>query len=149
LIEAAEAAAEEYCGSKFVTQTWDQYFDRFAAQLVLAFPPDGTVESVKYVDGDGDEQTLSTDVWEQGEVNGIGVVRLKHNQSWPSDIRNHPDSVIVRFTCGYGSANQVPRPIRQAIEIHAAHNFEYREGEKNVPLAFFRLLGPYVFRRPC
>ena len=148
LTTAAQSAAEEYCWSKFITQTFDQYFDSFADMLVLQFPPAGTVAYVHYIDTDGVEQTLSTDVWEQGEVDGVGVVRRKFNQSWPTDVRAHPDSVIVRFTCGYGDASNVPQPIKQAIEIHAAHYYEFREGEENLPPAFKHLLGPFVYRRP-
>ncbi len=147
LVTAAQAAAEEYTWSKFCTQTWDQYFDSCIDQLELSFPPVGTVAYVHYIDTDGVEQTLSTDVWEQGEVDGVGVVRLKFNQVWPT-IRLHPDSVIVRFTCGYGGPDDVPQPIKQAIEIHAGHFYEFREGEEMMPPAFKHLLGPYIYRRP-
>ena len=145
LIIAAELAAEVFCTSKFVTQTWDQYFDRFTDPLVLAFPPLDTVSYVHYIDADGVEQTLSTDVWEQAAVLGAGIVRLKYDQSWP-DARAHPDSVIVRFSCGYGAAASVPQAIRQAIAIHAAHFFEFREGEQPVPASFARLLWPFSYR---
>ena len=148
LTAAAQTAAEEYTWSKFITQTWDQYFDSFTNILELRFPPAGTVAHVHYIDTDGVEQTLSTDVWEQGEVDGIGVVRRKFNQSWPTDVRSHPDSVIVRFSCGYGDADDVPQPIKQAIEIHAAHYYEFREGEENLPSAFKHLLGPFTYREP-
>ncbi len=147
LIASAQAAAEEYTWSKFCTQTWDQYFDGFTGELELSFPPIGTVAYVHYIDTDGVEQTLSTDVWEQGEVNGEGVVRLKYNQTWPT-ARDHPDSVIVRFTCGYGGKADVPQPIKQAIEIHVGHFFEFREGEEMLSPAFKHLLGPYTYREP-
>jgi len=147
LIVAAEAAAEEFCLSKFVTQTWDQYFDGFAEPLVLSLPPVGTVSYVHYIDADGVEQTLSTDVWEQAELLGVGIVRRKYDQSWP-DVRTHPDSVIVQFSCGYGAAASVPQPIRQAIAVHAAHFFQFREGEQPVPESFARLLCPHSYRTP-
>lgn len=101
--------------TQFLTATFDQYFDTFDdAPFVLDRPPVGTVSSVKYYDTSSVLQTLSADVWEQGDQNGLGVVRLAYNQTWPT-CRGHTDDIVIRFTAGYGGVNDVPATIRHAI----------------------------------
>ena len=147
LLRDAREAAEGFCWAKFLQQTWDEYFDSFASPLVLTHQPVSSLTHVKYTDTGGTEQTLGTSVYELGEVNGKGVVRLKYDQTWPSGVRGHPDVVVVRYLCGYGDErHEVPHNVRAAIKIHAAHCYEFRELEKPIPDAFYRLLRPYSFR---
>lgn len=144
LIDEAIERAESYTRRRFISQTWKQYFDEFNDPLCLRYPPLIAVASdaVTYVDSNGDTQTLASTVWETGEVDGIGVVRLKYNQSWPS-TRAHEDVVIVQYSCGYGTAaTDVPAPIRKAIRTYAAYFFRHREGGE-VPRAFYDDLLPY------
>jgi uncharacterized phiE125 gp8 family phage protein len=145
-IVAARQAAEAATWSRFCTQTHKAYYDNFA-QLSrrLPYPPLSSVTSVKYTDTDGTLQTVSTDVWEAGEELGIGIVRLKVDQSWPTDVRSHPDSVVVEFVCGYGDASDVPLSVKAAIVLHvqAAH---FHRDAMEVPKAFYDLLGPYSYR---
>ena len=143
LIAEAITAAEVYTRRRFCTQTWDQYFDAFTDPLRLSYPPLSSVTSITYTDTDEAEQTVETSVYELGEDNGIGLVRLQYNEDWPTDVLNQPDSVKVRFVCGYGAASAVPGPIKAAIRVHAAHHFLHREGEEAVPKAFYDLLSPY------
>lgn len=146
MLEEATRAAEEYTWSRFISQTWDAYCDRFAdLKNGLPYPPASSVTSVTYVDTDGDTQTVSTDTWELGEEMGIGVVRLKYDQSWPTDVRSHSDAVIVRLICGYGAASAVPQGIKAAIILHAGAAYECRE-QFDSPRAFCNLLGPYSYR---
>jgi uncharacterized phiE125 gp8 family phage protein len=141
LIKGAQRAAEGYLRRKLITQTWIQYFDGFADPLELRFPPLSSITSVKYIDTAGATQTLATSVWEAGEENGVGVVRRKYDQTWPS-TRAHEDVVWVEFVCGYGAKAVVPEPIKAAIRVHAAYFYRKREGGE-VPDAFFDLLRPF------
>lgn len=146
LLDAAEDDAEEYTWRKFLTQTWDQYFDAFADPLYLPYPPLSSIESITYTDTSGDTQTLATTVYEAGEENGIGTVRRKYNQSWPAS-RSHEDAVKVRFVCGYGDEDDVPERIKHAIRLHAAWFFRNREGEMVLPGAFRQLLSSFQASR--
>lgn len=141
LLDAGEADAEEYTCRKFLTQTWDQYFDGFEDPVCLRYPPLASVTSVEYVDPDGDTQTLSTDVYEVGSQLGIGAVRRKVDQDWP-DTQSHEDVVTVRFVCGYGDPEDVDERIKQAIRVHALHHFRYREGQK-MTVTWKDLLSPF------
>jgi uncharacterized phiE125 gp8 family phage protein len=147
LLDAAEDEAETFCWRKFITQTWDQYFDGFSDPLVLAFAPVSSITSISYLDENGTTQTLATSVYELAEVDGLAVVRLKYNQSWPT-TRAHEDVVTVRFICGYGAATAVPQRIIQAIAVHAAWAYRNREGDvEKLPETFHRLLRPFRLQR--
>lgn len=141
LLQAAEAEAEEYCWRRFLTQTWDQFFDEFEDPLYLRYPPLSSVTSVGYTDSNGDSQTLATSVYEAGEENGIGTVRRKYNQTWP-DTRSHEDVITVRFVCGYGDSEDVPERIKHAIRVHVGWYYRNREGQP-MPEGFHNLLSPF------
>ena len=144
LAEALDAA-ELHTSSRFITQTWTAYYDRFA-DLVhgLPFAPAASITSVTYVDTDGDTQTVDSSVYELGTKYGIGRVRLKHDQSWPTDVRLHEDVVIVKAVYGYGAKAAVPLSIKAAIILHAANAYDQR-GEAVVPRAFYNLLARYNY----
>ncbi len=154
LITTARKALEEMYWTQFITATYDQYFDRFAGELKLRKPPLGNVTSVTYTDIGGSSQTVETSVWEEGLVDGVGVVRLKYQQTWPSDARGHPDTVVVRFTGGYGEADAVPGPIRHAMKLLCGHLHQHRElvvvGTiiAQLPMSVGALMTPYSFKEP-
>ena len=154
LITVARKTLEQAHWTQFCTATWDQYFDAFGDPMTLRRPPVGTVASVKYTDTDGDEQTVAATVWEQGLINNVGVVRLAYNQTWPSGVRDHPDSVVVRFTAGYGGAAAVPEDVRHAMKLFCGHLYENRERiitgttVAKVPFAVEHLMQPSSFAEP-
>lgn len=152
LIKVARRSLEEWTWSAFVTQTWDQWFDGFVDPLKLSKPPVASITSVTYTDTAGAEQTLATSVYELGEQDGIGVVRRKYNQTWPT-TRAHPDVVKVRFVAGVAVAS-VATGIQHAIKLLAAHLFENREplviGQRiaveQVPHTVQALIAPHSYR---
>lgn len=145
LLKAARQEAENATWAVLITQTWEQYFDAFTDPLVLDVQPVQSITSITYTDSNGDTQTLAASYYELGEENGRGIVRLKYNQTWPT-TRDHADVVKVTFKAGYGDdPENVPEYIKAAIRIHAAHYYEHREGEKDLPDAFFRLLDGDTF----
>ncbi len=127
LITKARTYIEEKEWRAHITQTWDFYFDSFGSRLCLSKPPNQSITTVKYVDTDGSTQTVTSSIYELGEQDGIGFVRLAYNQDWPSDVRSHPDTVIVQAVCGYGGVSSVPATTKHAITLLAAHWYELRE----------------------
>jgi uncharacterized phiE125 gp8 family phage protein len=146
-ITGAREAAEGYTQSRYITQTWDDSFDSFWWDMVLAQQPVQSITSVTYTDTDGDTQTLANTVYELGTLHGLGILRLKFNQTWPTDVQRHPDAVTVRYVAGYGLAVDVPQRIKQAIELYVSHFNEAREGEDPLSRSFQNMLGPYCFKR--
>ena len=152
LIGSAIATLQAEHWTQFCTATYDQYFDAWpAVHFLLRRNPAGTVASVKYTDRDGDEQTVSTDVWEQADEDGRGIVRLKYGQSWPSDWRGHPDDIVIRYTCGYGTRVVVPAPIKHAIRLWVADSYAFPETVSPLrlsptPRTVDALMAQYSFR---
>jgi len=152
LITVARRSLEELTWGVFVTQTWDQWFDGFADPLKLRKPPVASITSVTYTDSNGDSQTLASSVYELGDDNGIGIVRLQYDQTWPT-TRGHPDVVTVRFISGVAVAS-VATGIKHAIKLLAAHLFENREplviGQRisveQIPHTVEALIAPYSYR---
>jgi uncharacterized phiE125 gp8 family phage protein len=147
LLDVAEDAAEQFTWRKFLTQTWDQYFDGFDDPLRLKYGDASSITSISYTDEDGDSQTLAATVYELGEEDGGPVVRRKYNQEWAT-TRAHEDVVVVRFVCGYGAATAVPQRVHQAIRVHAAWDYRNREGQAMpLPNTFYQLLRPFRLMR--
>jgi uncharacterized phiE125 gp8 family phage protein len=144
-ITAAVEAAESVTRSRCITQTWDDSFDTFADTLCLAQQPVQSITSVTYTNTDGDPTVVAATVYELGQRHGLSFVRLKFEQVWPTDVRLHPDSVVVQYVAGYGLAVDVPTRIKQAIELYTSHFNEMREGETPLSCAFAQMLAPYSF----
>lgn len=117
------------------------------SSLILPYGPVGTIESVKYLDLAGVEQTLDEGLF---ELTG-DVLRLAHGQAWPSP-RGDAECVRIRYTAGWETAD-VPAPIKAAILLLVGHWFANREGVTTgqaaieTPMAVDRLLAPYRYLR--
>jgi hypothetical protein len=127
-------------GRALITQTWDYIGDGFPGWatsfrpffsgerqrdwpewyydqgISLPLAPVQSIDAVKYLDGDGAEQTVDAAIYRL--VSGDpGLLVPAHAEAWPSAeaVRG---AVTIRFTCGYGDAGpDVPENIRQAITI--------------------------------
>ena len=82
--------------------------------------------SVVYIDTDGATQTVSSSVYDVDIDQEPGRLRLAYSESWPSDRRSTPNSVIIRFVAGYGDADAVPETIKAAIKLLVGHLYEHR-----------------------
>ncbi len=149
LITAAREHVETVTGRALITQTWDQWHDRFASEHKICRSPLQSVTSIQYVDTSGNTQTVSTSTYTVDTAAVPGVVRLAYGQSWPS-TRDEANAVTIRFVAGYGDdGKDVPMPIRHAILLLAAHWYEFREAvviggtPLSVPMAFDTLIAPY------
>lgn len=103
-------AGNGWLGRALRPQTWEWRAAAFpAGEIVLPYPPQIAVSSVKYLDPDGVDTTLSSSTGYR--VFGLGVdtrcarIVPPYGGSWPA-ARCDIESVRVRFTCGY-DASQV------------------------------------------
>jgi len=149
LVPAARQKVEHDTRRALCTQTWDFYFDDFSDEpLVLGQNnPVSSITNVKYQNTSNTQTTLGTTVYELANYHGVGHVRLKYNQNWPS-ILDHEDSVVVRAVCGYGGSNAVPQMLKRAMELLIGHWYENREATteanlKSTPMAYQSLIDPY------
>lgn len=113
----------------------------------IPFPPLQSVDSIKYFDPDGTEQTLDPAAYMVDDASSPGVVAPL--SAWPA-TQNRMNAVKVSFTAGYGDAAAVPAGIKAWMLMRIAALYENREevavGARVVVLELpfvDRLLDPY------
>lgn len=160
LIDSYTLAAAAYVGGRegvlgrsLITQTWDlklHSFPRFRGVLKLPFPPLKEVISIKWIDADGVEQTMSAADYVADPGEYIGRVRLRGGIDWPGNLSCDPWSVIVRFRVGYGDdPDDIPMPIRQAMLLIIGHWYENRSQVEacelnEIPMGSTTLLSSFI-----
>lgn len=146
LIKAATAKLDGYSGllgRALVTQTWAIDLDRFGDRLRLPLRPIQSIETVKYYDAAGAQQTLAGASYAL-LADAIGsYVALVPDASWPSTY-GRSDAVRVTFVAGYGDPEDVPEPLRLAIKVHVQMHYD-PDGERLRPI-FEALIDQYVVR---
>jgi uncharacterized phiE125 gp8 family phage protein len=163
LIVAARQQAEHRTGRALVTQQWELtqsvfplalYAYRIAQndprRIELPKPILQSVQSVKYLDDNGVQQTLANTEYQVVTSELVGYVQPAYGKSWPS-CRVQPDSVVIAYTCGYGDAAAVPISIKSWIKMAVATMYAQREAiitgtiVAEVPRDFFAgLLDPFL-----
>lgn len=142
MITAARKWCEEYLRRAIGVQTLELILDEFPSlgnQAILLRPPVVSVTSVKYIDADGDEQTMVEDVdyylakdSEPGEIRPVAY--------WPYSL-NTADAVRVRYQAGYCADESpilseiLPETIRTAILMQVADLYNNREAQVEKPLS--------------
>ena len=148
LIVAARQYAEKYTNRAFITQTLRAYFDKFTPVIRLPRPVLQSVTSVKYIDTNGTEQTVSSSLYKVDVASEPSRVVPVFGEVWPS-ARYEINAVYVEYDAGYGDAGtDVPQDIKQAMYLHIGHMFENREETTPVaitelPMAYSALLSTY------
>jgi uncharacterized phiE125 gp8 family phage protein len=125
-IAAAVADVEETIQRALMEQEWTLIVSCFPERgkpLLLERPPVLGIVSVTYRDRDGEEQAM--DVEDLTIVNGAPV--RVYADAWPSTEPSAPDAVEVVFSAGYGTASDVPAPIRHAILLRIGDLYTHRE----------------------
>lgn len=106
-----------------------------------------SVTSVKYLDGNGTQQTIASSDYLLDVVSVPGRVRLAYGASWPAH-REQWDAVRVRYVVGWAVAS-VPQPIKQALLLLVSQMYEHRTPEviggavSPIQFAVDALLRPY------
>jgi uncharacterized phiE125 gp8 family phage protein len=155
LVRAAREYAETFTGRALITQVWDWTLDCWPRgnTIELPRPPLQSVDSVKYLDEDGAEHTVNASSYLVDTTNRPGRIRLRTNQSWPTDTLREISAITIRFSAGYGDdAEDVPQTIHQAMLLMIGDLYENREasivGTSVVKTTFATdsLLYPYRIR---
>jgi uncharacterized phiE125 gp8 family phage protein len=146
LILAATAWAENFQNRTFVNRSRTMVLDSFPMVIEVPYPPLVTVDSIVYVDTDGNDQTLNAALYRVDTDTEPGRVTVAYNESWPS-IRSVTSAITISYTAGYGSAADVPDDVKAAIKLLVGHWYEHREAASEVdlmeaPVAVKSLLWP-------
>lgn len=137
LVTAAREQLELETHRAYMKQTWTLKLHRWwgSRALEIPRPPLLSVDSITYIDSDGNSQTLSTSVYTvvtRHFESPFGSVFLARDQEWP-DLRGDDNAheITITFTAGYSSsaveATQraaVPKRARLALRQLVAHWFD-------------------------
>lgn len=124
LLLAAQASIERgWPGRAFGAQVLELRLDAFQAcgLLRLPFPPVRAVDSVKYLDAAGAEQTFAASNY---QVLGLGTadarIALVAGAGWPI-LASLGEAVRVRYQAGYADADPELLPAKHAVVLAATH----------------------------
>ena len=140
-IIAAREACESYHGWNYMQRQYELYLDRWPHKRYIDIlkPPLQSVESVKYYDIDDTEYTFSD--YLANAVKIPGRVTLKANCQWPVAELQPENGIVIAFTCGYASADDVPQLIKDCITASVCYWWQNR-GKTDVPDQILRALAP-------
>jgi uncharacterized phiE125 gp8 family phage protein len=128
LITTARMQVEDYTNHALITQTWELVLDGFpSGGIVLPLPPLQSVTSIKYIDTDGTQQTLSSSLYDLDSDTEPGMVAPAYGESWPS-TRDEINAVRVRYVAGFGAASDVPEDIKTCIKFIVGVTYDNSQG---------------------
>lgn len=127
-IQGAASFIQNRTQRTLITTIYELSLNDWLPQIFLKLPPLVTVDSVKYDDVDGNEQTLSASLYEVGTEIEIPFIKIKPNQSFPSlDESVTLNRVRVTYTAGYGGPEDIPEDIHNALLLIIGDLYENRE----------------------
>lgn len=129
-----------------MTQVWELTLDAFpCSEIRLPLIPVQSIDTIKYDDADGLEQTMpNTDYFLDNPAHPSWVLPME-DTGWPTTMAT-ANAVRVRFVCGYANAAAVPGPLKAAVLLMTGWLYENREAKPEDALtqgAVRMLLNPY------
>jgi len=115
-ITTATQMAEQITGRAIMPQTWELSLEEFPCEFELTRVPVVSVTSLKYLDFNGVQQILSSDLYTLDAADDFGeaCVEPAYGTSWPI-ARCQSNAVVLRYLAGYADAASVPQSIRDWI----------------------------------
>lgn len=126
LISAATTYAQDFQRRTFMTSALTESYDGFPCFFSVPLPPLISVTAIKYIDDNGDEQTLASDQYRVDTASEPGRITEAYNTNWPS-TRRITNSVVLTYSAGYGDATTVPTTVKAAIKLLVGNWYENRE----------------------
>lgn len=133
LISTARQRAEHELMRSLMRQTWEVALDDWGDGIELAYPPVLAIDSVKYIDTAGTEQTLAANQYSLDRDREPGWLVPAYGVTWPA-VLDTPNAVRVRYRAGYSDdASEttqqaaVPAAIKHWILIQVASLYAHRE----------------------
>ena len=142
LITAARQFVEGYTWRPLMTQTIDVVFDTIIDRTIMINKaPVQSVTSVKYLDLNGTEQTISSTLYVTDLLNSPCRVKL---DTIPS-IKDTLNAFKVRVVCGYTSAALIPQTYKSAMLLIIGHLYDNKQQAQSqtlseIPFGVYTLL---------
>jgi len=118
--------AESFQRRTYMQRQRTYVLDSFPPIIRPPYPPLVSVDSIKYIDINGIEQTLDSAEYDVDITTEPGRIKPAYEKSWPS-IRTVMNAVTITYTAGYASKDAVPFDIKAAILLIIGHLYENRE----------------------
>jgi hypothetical protein len=142
LITAGTEWAEKYLVRVIGSQQWLWTLDRWPDDFTYFPIPDLVqIDSVKYIDKDGNEFTLDTSIY-QASNGYYSRFCLQYGKMWPTTTLQSMDAIQITFTCGL---EPVPELVKIGLMEWITCNYNSKE---DLSKAVYRLLDSYVVVTP-
>lgn len=131
MIAAAVAMVDGPRGRGFclVEQTWRLSLDAFVRHIAIPLGPNVAIVSVKYIDGDGAEQTVDPGDYQLAADLDPAVLSPTYGTCWPS-ARCEPGAVRIEFKAGWAEADlatKFPADLLGALKLVVGSLYKDRE----------------------
>lgn len=146
LIIAARQYLERYCNSVFVTQTITEVWPSFYKRNHFSVAPVQSLTSFEYKpDGSNTYTTTPANLYGLYTFGKPAFVYKDDDSTYPT-TEDVPDAVKAVYIAGYGSAADVPAPIKAAMLLVIGDLYENRQDTvKRMPTAAEYLIAPYRY----
>lgn len=126
LIKAARVEVENRTGRALLTQGWRIVRDCVPRGRVVRLTPTpvASVAAVTVYDDSGVPHVLANEEFEVDTASAPGRLLFKRGAATGTRALN---GLEVDLTCGYGDADTVPAPLKQAVLMLMAYWYEQRE----------------------
>jgi len=134
ILTATRRQVEHDSERRLITQTIKMYLDDFPSTHIMEIrtAPVASITSVKYLDTDGNEQTLSSSTYTEDLTSTPPRIILQDGNSWPATEGGVPNTVYVEFVAGYGGASAVPAEALVAITELGRHMWHQCEDDAHL-----------------
>lgn len=136
LIVAARMSAESWLKSSLISQSWKLvYNDYLDSEVELPMSPVTSISSVTVVNRDTSTMTIS--------ANDYYLNAAKTKLLFDNYVSGF--SIEITYNTGYGTASQIPTPIKYGILAHIAAMYDERglPGQTNIPPQVSALYAPF------
>ena len=138
LIEGFIRTARNFVETKLrgrvtLLQTWLQTELEFRDCMRLGALPAVEILSVKYIDTDGEQQTLPTTEYALDNNGDLHYLRKAYGKTWPA-VREQYNSVEITYTAGHSPYEIELERIKTAMMLIIGHLYENREATAPVRL---------------
>jgi uncharacterized phiE125 gp8 family phage protein len=136
MITSVREKVESLLWRPLISQTWKLYFDNLNdsedaailaqqnAIISINKCPIQAIDSIQYVDSNGETQTWSSGNYQVDLISEPCRVRLIAMPPMKADTMN---ALWFNFTAGYSDNDNIPKKILQAMYMLLGHYYEHRE----------------------
>lgn len=123
-VRGIAAYAEDEMSRTILNAGYRLTLDRFPRSIKLERPPLVSVESVKFFDVDGAQQTLNPADYLIDRSSNAGWIVPAPGKRWP-DTACRICAVEVNYTCGYGATpDQLPPQVKLFLQMKLVEQFD-------------------------